>query len=69
MTAARELEIDLGKSWMIGDSDIDVQAGKTAGCRTIKISDPDTVDASGADLQAKTLLEAAREILALEAQR
>jgi D-glycero-D-manno-heptose 1,7-bisphosphate phosphatase len=66
LTAAREQGIDLGKSWMIGDSDIDVQAGKTAGCRTVKILNSDTRDSSGADLQARTLLDAAHEILALE---
>ncbi len=33
--AAKELEIDLSHSWMIGDSPTDVQAGARAGCRTI----------------------------------
>ncbi len=33
--AARELGIDLKKSWMIGDSPSDVAAGQRAGCRTI----------------------------------
>jgi hypothetical protein len=35
--AAKELDIDLAKSWMIGDSPTDVQAGASAGCRTILI--------------------------------
>ena len=33
--AAREQDIDLSRSWMIGDGLTDVKAGKGAGCRTI----------------------------------
>ena len=33
--AARELGIDLKKSYMIGDSILDVQAGRLAGCTTL----------------------------------
>jgi len=35
--AARENEIDLTQSWMIGDSITDIQAGQRAGCRAILI--------------------------------
>lgn len=35
--ASDELDIELEKSWMIGDGLTDVQAGKGAGCRTILI--------------------------------
>jgi D-glycero-D-manno-heptose 1,7-bisphosphate phosphatase len=35
--AAREYEIDLSQSWMIGDSAVDIEAGATAGCKTIFI--------------------------------
>ena len=35
--AARELDIDLERSWMIGDTDSDVLAGAAAGCRTVLI--------------------------------
>ena len=66
LEAAREYEIDMGKSWMIGDSDIDVQAGKTAGCRTARIVYADAIQNNGADLHAKTLLDAVRQMLALE---
>lgn len=37
LQAAGELDIDLTKSWMIGDASRDVQAGQRAGCRTILI--------------------------------
>ena len=35
--AAEEHNIDLSKSWMIGDGIIDIAAGQTAGCKTILI--------------------------------
>lgn len=35
--AAEKYNIDLSKSWMIGDGDNDVEAGKAAGCKVIKI--------------------------------
>ena len=35
--AAEDFNIDLSKSWMIGDEDSDVLAGKSAGCQTVKI--------------------------------
>jgi histidinol-phosphate phosphatase family protein len=33
--ASALLGIDLGSSWMIGDTDSDVMAGRAAGCRTV----------------------------------
>ena len=39
LQAARDYNIDLGESWMIGDSENDVLAGKAAGCRTVLLSD------------------------------
>jgi D-glycero-D-manno-heptose 1,7-bisphosphate phosphatase len=48
---AHELGLDLGASWMFGDSDVDVIAGQAAGCRTVLVEHPltahrrhDTVD-------------------------
>ena len=37
LDAARDLGIDLASSWMIGDTDSDVLAGKAAGCRTLLV--------------------------------
>ncbi len=34
---AAELSIDLPASWMVGDTDGDVLAGRAAGCRTVLI--------------------------------
>ena len=36
MRAARELDLDLQKSFMVGDRPSDVEAGRRAGCRTIQ---------------------------------
>lgn len=38
LRAAREHDIDLAASWMIGDILNDVQAGKSAGCKTILVN-------------------------------
>lgn len=39
LKAAEDFNIDLEKSYMIGDSDSDVQAGEAAGCKSIKIKE------------------------------
>ena len=38
LAAAREFNIDLPASWMVGDGLNDVQAGKAAGCRSILVT-------------------------------
>ena len=38
LKAAKDYNIDLSKSWMIGDDDNDVLAGEAAGCRSIKLN-------------------------------
>lgn len=65
LRAAREHDIDLGRSWMIGDSESDIEAGKRAGCKTILIgSSPLNYSPKGIepDLLANSLT-AAVEIL------
>ena len=37
LKAAKDLEIDLSRSWMIGDILNDVEAGKRSGCKTVLI--------------------------------
>ncbi len=40
--AAREHHLDLTRSWMIGDQERDVLAGRAAGCRTVRLGVPET---------------------------
>jgi D-glycero-D-manno-heptose 1,7-bisphosphate phosphatase len=40
LDAARELDLDLERSWIVGDTDSDVEAGRAAGCRTALIVHP-----------------------------
>ena len=46
LDAGRDLGIDLGSSYMVGDSPSDIGAGKRAGTRTVRITagDDDTAD-------------------------
>ncbi len=63
LQAAKELNIDLSRSWMVGDAPTDVQAGRTAGCRTILIGRNDRTAPADLDPSvpvAADLLEAAR---------
>ncbi len=49
LQAAEQLELDLGTSWMLGDTDSDVAAGIAAGCRTILIENPDSAHKRSGD--------------------
>ncbi len=40
LEAARRHGLDLAASWMVGDQETDVQAGRQAGCRTIRVAPP-----------------------------
>ncbi len=46
--AARQLDLDLARSWVVGDAPRDVEAGHAAGCRTILIKDPSLVPSEAA---------------------
>lgn len=64
--AAREHAIYLPDSWMIGDSDVDMQAGKSAGCRTARVlSNGMSLTATPSDLSGSSLYEVAQAIVAL----
>lgn len=56
--ATKDLNIDLEKSWMIGDSKRDIEAGKNANCKTISIKKD-----LGADYVAQDLKDAVNYIL------
>lgn len=63
LKAARELGIDLTRSWMIGDSPTDVEAGRRAGCRTILLQGDGAAAAATACRPTHTagsLMEAAK---------
>ncbi len=67
LQAARELEVDFAKSWMVGDNMSDVEAGRRAGCRTILLAGGDlSKDSKFAkpDVEAPTLMAVAKAILA-----
>jgi D-glycero-D-manno-heptose 1,7-bisphosphate phosphatase len=57
--AARDLDLDLEHSWMIGDTEADIEAGRAAGCRTIRLA-PAPVSGTAT---AASLLEAAALVL------
>ena len=59
LKAAEDFNIDLSQSWMIGDGENDILAGKAAGCRTALIGN----ESFGQDVTAETLTEAVKLIL------
>ena len=64
--AAEEHGLDLSRSWMVGDKDIDLEAGRRAGCRValVRTGYGAGVDGSTADIVAEDLPEALEQILA-----
>jgi D-glycero-D-manno-heptose 1,7-bisphosphate phosphatase len=72
LEAARSHGLDLAASWMIGDADSDLQAGKNAGCRTARLpgqkqreneAEDGRALSSDADIVAASLLDAIEQIL------
>jgi D-glycero-D-manno-heptose 1,7-bisphosphate phosphatase len=63
--AVADHNIDTSKSWMIGDKNIDVQAGRDAGCRTILVLTGygEKHQQAGADFIARDVVEAVEIIL------
>jgi D-glycero-D-manno-heptose 1,7-bisphosphate phosphatase len=62
LRAARERDLDLASSWMVGDSATDIEAGTAAGCRTAAVGSE--VAATDATLVAASLGDAAGLICA-----
>jgi D-glycero-D-manno-heptose 1,7-bisphosphate phosphatase len=60
LDAARTHEIDLARSWTIGDAESDVLAGVAAGTATARIASE--AEPSAASIVAPSLLDAARAI-------
>jgi histidinol-phosphate phosphatase family protein len=63
--AAREHELDLSRSWVIGAEADDIEAGIRAGCNTVWLGgdDDDVVHRCLPDLVARDLLDAAARIM------
>lgn len=59
LQAAERFNIDLSRSWMIGDSESDIRAGQAAGCRTALIGDKDF----GQEFSGSSLLDIVGQIL------
>jgi len=73
LRAARELRVDLARAWFIGDTWMDVVAGRRAGCRTIMVGPEhrdahELPDSKRPDHAVSDLLDAARIILAEDAR-
>jgi len=65
LKAAEELNIDLSRSWMVGDGENDILAGKAAGCRTALIGEGDF----GQDMTVDSLLAFAERFAAEEGEK
>lgn len=66
LKAEKELNIDLENSWMIGDKESDVSAGKSVGCQTIFICDKIHGKSANTDFVCKDLREAVNLIMDME---
>jgi D-glycero-D-manno-heptose 1,7-bisphosphate phosphatase len=67
LRAAEEHNLDLSRSWMIGDKDIDLEAGRRAGCKVALVRTGYGTEVEGdlADLVAADLPEALERILVM----
>jgi D-glycero-D-manno-heptose 1,7-bisphosphate phosphatase len=63
LNAAREHAIVLAESWMIGDSEGDVEAGRNAGCRTARLLTNSETRNGNADLTGLSLIEVVHQVL------
>lgn len=65
LDAARDHSLDLGASWMIGDKEADVEAGRRAGARTVLVRTGYGAAAGecGADVVARDVVEAVDSVI------
>jgi histidinol phosphatase-like enzyme len=66
LASAQSHDLGLASSWMIGSSGIDVEAGKNASFKTVRIVQKDVVEDNAAGLSAQSLLAAVHHLLALQ---
>ncbi len=73
LEAAKVHNINLSKSWIIGDRGIDIKAGQLAGVSTILVrtgyGEDESGRASGAIFVADSLCDAIERVIALESKR
>lgn len=62
LLAAKDMDLDLAASWVVGDAERDIDAGRTAGCRTIRIRLP-AGESTRAEMTAESLAAAADLVL------
>ena len=62
LRASKDFNIDLENSWMIGDGENDIKAGKNAGCKTVLIGEGEF----GQDITVKSILDGVKRILAVK---
>jgi D-glycero-D-manno-heptose 1,7-bisphosphate phosphatase len=65
LRAAQDHALDLSTCWLIGDAASDIEAGKSVGCRTVRISPSGSTrrNEPKPDMRAPDLWSAARKIL------
>ena len=64
LKAAQDLGLDLARSWMVGDGDRDMAAGRAAGCRTVLVRrNGEAPGPTPATVVAPTFADAAQAIL------
>lgn len=68
LQAAGDLQIDLGRSWMIGNSARDIEAGRRAGCRTVLLehNGPDDAGRQAEPTRVASSLQEAADIVLQE---
>jgi D-glycero-D-manno-heptose 1,7-bisphosphate phosphatase len=55
LEAARDHSIDLARSFMIGDKEADVEAGRAAGCRTFRITENADITSAATWIVGRTI--------------
>lgn len=66
LQAARDMGLDLSHSWLVGDQERDIAAGRAAGCRTVLVSrDPQLASRAGATAVVPDFAQAVEWIVRL----
>ena len=64
LQAARDMDLELNRSWMVGDQERDIAAGRAAGCRTILVTrDAELTKRANAEIAVENFAQAVAVIL------